>query len=65
MAGLNLPISIYLTQKIGVSGVVWGTIVSGSVFTWIPMVFFLPAVLRRLQESANHTSDTRAFPHAE
>jgi len=65
MAVFNLPISIYLTQKIGVSGVVWGTIVACSVFTWMPMVFYVPAVLGRIQESANQTPDTRAVPHAE
>jgi O-antigen/teichoic acid export membrane protein len=63
MAASNLPISILLTRKMGASGVVWGTIVACTVFSWIPMLFYVPAVLERVQRAADEIHDTAAIRH--
>lgn len=65
MAATNPPISIYLTRKVGVSGVAWGTIVSSLLLNWVPMVIFVPVVLKRLDPSARSTTGAKAVPLAE
>lgn len=64
MAATNLPISIYLTRRFGVSGVVWGTIVSATLFSWMPMAMYVPVVLARLQSRARSPVAERPGPDA-
>jgi O-antigen/teichoic acid export membrane protein len=45
MAISNVTLSIYLTHHIGISGVIYGTIVSQLVFMLIPYSFYLPKLL--------------------
>lgn len=45
MAVSNLGLSIYLTRHIGVSGVIYGSIVSQTVFIFIPYFWYLPRLL--------------------
>jgi O-antigen/teichoic acid export membrane protein len=45
MAVSNVTLSIYLTHRIGISGVIYGTIVSQIIFVLIPYSFYLPKLL--------------------
>jgi O-antigen/teichoic acid export membrane protein len=45
MAVSNVTLSIYLTHHIGISGVIYGTIVSQIIFMLIPYSFYLPKLL--------------------
>jgi O-antigen/teichoic acid export membrane protein len=45
MAVSNVTLSIYLTHRIGISGVIYGTIVSQIIFMLIPYSFYLPKLL--------------------
>jgi O-antigen/teichoic acid export membrane protein len=51
MAVANLALSIWLTTRIGVAGVVWGTVISYGAFVLIPMAVYVPGVLRRIASS--------------
>jgi O-antigen/teichoic acid export membrane protein len=48
MAIANVAISIYLVQRIGVSGAVYGSVISQFVFVLIPEIWFVRRFLRRL-----------------
>lgn len=48
MAIANVLISILLVQRIGVAGVVWGSIIAYTVCTLVPVWFYLPKLLARL-----------------
>lgn len=48
----NLGISIALTQALGVSGVVWGTVIAQLVFIFAPSAIAVPRLLRRVASSA-------------
>lgn len=48
MAVANLGLSIWLTSRIGVAGVVWGTVIAYGAFVLLPMAFYVPGVLRRI-----------------
>jgi Na+-driven multidrug efflux pump len=50
MAPLNLGLSIWLTSRIGVPGVVWGTTVTYGLFVLVPMAIYVPRVLRRIEK---------------
>jgi O-antigen/teichoic acid export membrane protein len=49
MAALNLGLSIFLTQRIGVAGVIWGTVLAYTPIVLIPMAIYVPHVLERLE----------------
>jgi O-antigen/teichoic acid export membrane protein len=51
MAVANVAISIYLVQRIGVSGAVYGSVISQLVFILIPEVWYVRRFLRRLPNS--------------
>jgi len=50
MAPLNLGLSIWLTSRIGVPGVVWGTTITYGLFVLVPMAIYVPRVLRRIEK---------------
>jgi O-antigen/teichoic acid export membrane protein len=50
MAIANVAISIYLVQRIGVSGAVYGSVISQLVFILIPEVWYVRRFLRRLAD---------------
>ena len=52
MATANIVLSIALTSRIGISGVVWGSIIAYSVFALIPVMFYLPRLFDRIDHAA-------------
>jgi O-antigen/teichoic acid export membrane protein len=52
MAVSNILLSILLTQRIGVAGVVWGSILAYSVCSLIPTLVIVPRLLARIQKQA-------------
>jgi O-antigen/teichoic acid export membrane protein len=52
MATANILLSIALTSRIGVAGVVWGSIIAYSVFALAPVVFYLPRLFARFARAA-------------
>ena len=44
----NVGISIYLTRLIGVSGVLWGSVIAQILVMYIPLAFYMRRVLRRM-----------------
>jgi O-antigen/teichoic acid export membrane protein len=48
MAASNVPLSIYLTHRIGISGVIYGSILSTILFTLIPYSFCVPRLLSKM-----------------
>jgi O-antigen/teichoic acid export membrane protein len=52
MATANILLSIALTSRIGVAGVVWGSVVAYSLFTLIPVAIYMPRLLDRLKGGA-------------
>ena len=55
MATANILLSIALTARIGVAGVVWGSVIAYSVFTLVPMALYTPRLFGRLESRAAHT----------
>jgi len=49
MAFANLGLSIWLTARIGVAGVVWGTVIAYGIFVLVPMAIYVPRVLARIR----------------
>lgn len=49
MAVSNIILSILLTQRIGVAGVVWGSVIAYTMFSLIPIVLYLPRLYARLE----------------
>lgn len=64
MAATNLPISIYLAHKIGVSGVVWGTVLAQAAFVFLPISLYVPRLLRRMQEQSQPAPPAPSAPPA-
>ncbi len=56
MVVANLALSVYLVQRLGMSGVVWGSILSTFVFSLIPFLIYLNRLLRRNQTN-DHLPD--------
>jgi hypothetical protein len=48
MAISNLALSIWLTATFGVSGAIWGTVITYGLIVLIPMTIYVPRVTRRL-----------------
>jgi hypothetical protein len=44
-----------------VAGVIWGTVIAYGVFVLVPMMFYVPGVLRRIQM---HEMDPSPTPQA-
>jgi O-antigen/teichoic acid export membrane protein len=55
MAVVNLGLSIWLTSRIGVPGVMLGTVIAYGVFVLAPMALYVPAVLRRIEVRQAHS----------
>ena len=53
MATANVLLSVVLTYRIGVAGVVWGSVIAYTVFTLIPMAIYLPRIIARLDGHAS------------
>lgn len=51
MATANILLSIALTSRIGVAGVVWGSVIAFTVFSLIPVALYLPRLFARLERS--------------
>jgi O-antigen/teichoic acid export membrane protein len=49
MAAANITLSILLARRIGVAGLIWGTVVSYATFVLIPYAFLVPRLLDRLR----------------
>lgn len=47
MAIMNIALSIFLVQKIGISGVVWGSVLSISLFLYIPTIIYLRVLFKK------------------
>jgi O-antigen/teichoic acid export membrane protein len=58
MATANVIISIVLVQRIGVSGAVYGSVISQFFLVLIPQLWYVPRLLRRLAPS--HPESDRA-----
>jgi len=52
MATVNILLSIALTARIGVSGVVWGSVIAYTAFSLVPVAFYLPRLFRRIGRPA-------------
>jgi O-antigen/teichoic acid export membrane protein len=67
MAIINLAASIYLASRIGVAGVVFGSVISVVAALIIPALLYVPGLLRRLEQGeyrsvANFAVDRRDGP---
>ncbi len=49
MALANIILSVFLTRQIGVAGLIWGTVISYTIFVVIPFSFAVPRLLRRFE----------------
>jgi O-antigen/teichoic acid export membrane protein len=49
MGAAALAAKIWFAQAVGLPGVVWGTIVAYTLFTIVPLLYYVPRVLRRLE----------------
>jgi O-antigen/teichoic acid export membrane protein len=49
MAVVNVALSIWLTSRLGVAGVIWGTVIAYGALVLVPMAFYVPRVLRRIE----------------
>jgi len=56
MAGGNLALSIVLTHLIGVSGVIWGSVITQAGFVLLPGAFYIMRLFSALPQSATHTA---------
>lgn len=49
MAIANITVSIWLAGRIGVAGVIWGTVITYGLFVLVPMTLYLPSVFRKIE----------------
>ena len=52
MAALNIAASVYLTSRIGVVGVVAGSVISLVAVSLVPTAIYVPPLLRRVEAPA-------------
>ena len=52
MACASIALSVVLAEPFGVSGVVWGTVIAYVVVAGIPILLYLPSVLRKVRDGA-------------
>jgi len=50
MALTNIVLSIWLAGRVGVAGVMWGTVIAYTLFTLMPMALYVPRVLRKIEQ---------------
>lgn len=62
MAVLNVSLSIFLASRIGVAGVILGTVIAYPVATLIPLSLYLPRLLGRLERVMPDTERRAAIP---
>jgi O-antigen/teichoic acid export membrane protein len=48
MAVVNLALSIILARRIGIAGLIWGTVISYTFFEFIPRLWYIPRLLRHI-----------------
>jgi O-antigen/teichoic acid export membrane protein len=51
MAAANLALSILLTRRIGIAGVVLGSIIAQALFCYLPALIYVPRLFRRLERA--------------
>jgi O-antigen/teichoic acid export membrane protein len=56
MAVSNIVLSVLLTQRIGVAGVVWGSVIAFSAVELIPLALYLPRLFARLESGRARTA---------
>lgn len=61
MAAANITLSIALTARFGVAGVIWGTVVSYAGLTLLPMAYYAPRVLSALNHRAQMQAESKAL----
>jgi O-antigen/teichoic acid export membrane protein len=61
MTCVNLLLSIYLTQVIGISGVIWGSIIAQTFFVLIPSGIYVSRLMRRMFETSGGTLQPRTI----
>ena len=54
MAIVNLCVSIVLTRSIGISGVIYGSIIAQILFILIPSFWYIPRAMRKLEAETSH-----------
>jgi O-antigen/teichoic acid export membrane protein len=57
MATANILLSVALTARIGVAGVVWGSVIAFTVFSLIPVALYLPRLFTRLESRPVQAGD--------
>jgi O-antigen/teichoic acid export membrane protein len=57
MATTNILLSVALTARIGVAGVVWGSVIAFTVFSLIPVALYLPRLFARLENGPVRAGD--------
>lgn len=57
MAAANIMLSVALTSQIGVSGVVWGSVVAFTLVELVPVAFYLPRLFTRLESRPGQAHD--------
>ncbi len=58
MATLNVALSIFLASRIGVAGVIVGTLIAYPISTLIPLGIYVPRLLRRLERATQPLGDS-------
>jgi O-antigen/teichoic acid export membrane protein len=53
MAAANIVLSIFLARRIGVAGLIWGTVISYTIFVVVPYAVLVPRMFDRLRESSS------------
>ena len=56
MAITNIILSVFLTYHLGVSGPVWGTVISYSLISLLPCAIFIPKLLNSWSKSAEYST---------
>lgn len=51
MAGTNVVLSVFLTARLGISGVVWGSVIAYTLVTLLPLAVLVPRLLVRIGAS--------------
>jgi O-antigen/teichoic acid export membrane protein len=57
MATANIMLSIVLAKRIGVAGLIWGTVISYTIFVVVPYAVLVPRLLVRLRETSEVKSE--------
>lgn len=64
MALSNIALSIYLVHRIGVSGAIYGTIISYTIFALLPTAIYVPKLLKRLSSDRVDTRISTVEPRS-